>query len=390
MTPEQSGSVDRAIDRFWDEIALGGAGDPTGVDPVDVTAIRSLHSRNDLPDPTPAFAKRLRAELMHGHAHVASSKPDPVILPNGRFVPPPRPIEMRRSRKGRGHPRGFFPLVAAILLILAGAGAGYRALGPESDDGRTTIPAVIVPTSTPTPVATPTLVATVTPTVVQIDLPGGMLLPKSFGATFDHRTMPPQSEATTQEDGDFLLRYVVSGHVSVRSESPMRRLRAEEDGRWEEITPGSEVSLGPGDAFVFNGGSPVTFVNSSAEPVEFIAWNMSAGGGGNSVAPNGWKLHANHAVNLAVVDHTNAAVRVQLRQVELTPGEELAPPAGALLYQSVNLTENAAGETVAAFLGQLPGGGLRNAGRQALTIFELIVEMPDAAGGTAASGSPTT
>jgi hypothetical protein len=65
---------------------------------------------------------------------------------------------------------------------------------------------------------------------------------------------------------------------------------------------------------------------------------------------------------------------LQIGQAELGPSEDLQPPANALIHQFIYMQRNAAGEQVAPIFGNLPDGGTRNMGRQALTIYELIIE----------------
>ncbi len=136
MPPEQRDGADRATDRFWDDIALGRAGDPAGVDPTDVAAIRHLHAHDDRSAPAPAFARRLRAELMHAPALPISSEPSPRILPNGRSAQPPRPIAAPETRTERELRWRFVPLAAAIVLVLAGGGSRTRPSVPAATMGR--------------------------------------------------------------------------------------------------------------------------------------------------------------------------------------------------------------------------------------------------------------
>lgn len=388
MTPEQGDNVERATDRFWDEIALSRAGDPLGVDRGDIIAIRYLHDHFAVPGPAPAFAKGLRAELMHAHTPPVSIDSSPPVLPNGRVLQQPRPFPSPTARPALVRRWPYLSLAVAILLLLAGGVAGYRVFGPDGNGSQPAIPAIVAPAATPASTATPSPVAENDATLVEIDLPAGSLPRDAYGSTFDHRTMPPSSRTTAQDLGAFQLNYVISGQVTISSDGPLRLLRTA-DRSWHLIPAGTAVTLDAGDSYFLDSDAAVTLVNLRSEPVEFIAWSMTEGGGGNSEAPEGWSVHDNAAIHLAVLDRLDNPTRVQLRRVELSPGEELPPPSSALLYQTVFLGVNAAGETVAPVLGLLADDGQRNAGRQSLTIYELIVEPVPAGDAPYETNSPT-
>ena len=225
-------------------------------------------------------------------------------------------------------------------------------------------------------------------TLVEIDFPAGSLPLGAYGATFDHRTMPPSSRTTTQNIGSLQLSLVVSGRVAIRSDGPMRLFRVT-DGSWKAIAAGTDIALDTGDAYLQDSVAEVTFVNSGAEPVEFITWSMTAEGGGNSEAPEGWSVHDNTAIHMAVFNRPDDVTRVHYAGSSCLPGKELLPQSDALLYQTVFLDVNAAGETVAPVLGLLADGGQRNSVRQSLTIYELIVEPVPAADAPYETNSPT-
>jgi hypothetical protein len=371
MPPKERDGVARATDRFWDEISQGRPGNVTGVDPVDIATIRHLHVHDDRPNPTPAFARRLRAELGQHHAVLVPRSPGPHVLMNDRAANPPVPLSLPEPRTGRQLLWRVVQVGVVLLVVMAGAVAGYLAFAPDGGDDRARIaaPVITVPVPTPTP---PAVVDA--STLVSFDLPAGSLPSEGYGAIFDHRTMPAQSRATVDDESGLVLRYVLSGAVSVSAAGPMWLRTATGDGAWEELPAGAEVALGPGDAVFFRDAAPITYVNNGAEPVEFIAWMLTDGGGGNSEAPAGWDIGHSTAVHMAVFDRPEAAARVRLRRIELAPADDLYPPAGSLLSQFVYLGVNAEGVTVAPMLGSLPDGGTRNAGRQALTIYQVVLE----------------
>ncbi len=225
-------------------------------------------------------------------------------------------------------------------------------------------------------------------TLVSIDLPAGSLPRESFGATFDNRTMPPNSQATTEDSGVFRLWYVISGRVTVGSPAgPMQVLRGGGTVRGRRSPPEPRSRSTPARALSARRGAGHLRQHErragGVHRLDHDRWR-----GQQQHRPDGWSVLDNAAVHLALLDQPDITTRVRLRPVELAPGSELKPPPGALLYQTVFRGVNAAGETVAPVLGRPAGGGLRNSGRQALTIYEVLVEPKGGEDGTLATGSP--
>ena len=61
------GSLERgaALDHLWDRVSCGQDGGTELRDSADLAAIRAIHANTQRPEPSPAFARRLREDLMH-------------------------------------------------------------------------------------------------------------------------------------------------------------------------------------------------------------------------------------------------------------------------------------------------------------------------------------
>ena len=150
MTPEDDLERGESIDRFWDQITQGHA-DPTGdLDPAHAATIRYLHTFDDRPEPSPAFRRHLRDELMHAHAIPVSSHSSPLPLSNGRVSHPGWAVpQMSPPASGRS---ALAPLATAALLVLTLVG-GFLAFGADRP-GRQAIAPLLLPAISGTPATT--------------------------------------------------------------------------------------------------------------------------------------------------------------------------------------------------------------------------------------------
>ncbi len=366
MPPDRLSQPDIATDAFWDDYATAGSADAIAVDPADVAAIRYLHTHAAHPQPMAEFAERLRATLLAiGNTEDPQlDQDDDTPTSNGLATPSPAlPAVIPSTRRRR------WPLLAAAALVaLLLAGIALWQLLPGNDHP-TTIPAIMPPIETATSLEMP-----VTPRLPSIELPASAIPWDRFGITFDHRSMPPQSESEDALNDSLKLRYLLSGSVEAQSDGPMRVFRETGDGTWEEAPPGIPITLETGDALFVDDGASITFTNHDSVAAIFLAWSLYAGGGDHGNAPAGWTLDYQDYTHILSLSDPGSSVRLQIGQTELGPSEDLLPPAGALVHQFIYLSRNAAGEQVAPIFGNLADGGTRNMGRQALTIYELIIE----------------
>lgn len=141
---------DEAADRFWDQESQGRSGSIGDLDPADAATIRHMHVFDDRPEPTLAFTRHLREELMHAHAIQGSSSPSAFPLPNGRASQPWRISPQALPSSRRQWALAQFATAALVLLTLIGSvfvfGPG-RIGAPDGD--RSVIPAISGTPATP-------------------------------------------------------------------------------------------------------------------------------------------------------------------------------------------------------------------------------------------------
>jgi DNA-binding beta-propeller fold protein YncE len=118
--------------RYWDEIARDGRAVPGQLDLDLVAVIRRLHAARDVAPPDPAYARRLRAQLIAADSAPLPLTPASQRSPNGHAGPQPGWSQQALPSSGIHRPWGVGPLAVAalftlILLIgLAGAWLLFR------------------------------------------------------------------------------------------------------------------------------------------------------------------------------------------------------------------------------------------------------------------------
>ncbi len=131
MTSERNHDAEiSALGRYWDALAQGRPMQRDAIEPGLAAVIKTLHARDDAPGADPAFAARLRDDLMEvwrASHHLHHGGALPAMSPNGRapasHVPPalPHPAPVRRFRHA-----GSLATAALVLLTLA---ASIAAIG---------------------------------------------------------------------------------------------------------------------------------------------------------------------------------------------------------------------------------------------------------------------
>jgi quercetin dioxygenase-like cupin family protein len=215
------------------------------------------------------------------------------------------------------------------------------------------------------------LVATPSPEVAQetrftATLPAEMIPTAPGDRTFNvwHVELEPGARVpiTGQLPGPQIT-HVVAGELTVRVDGPLRVYRGGGIGAKEEqVPPGTEVVLQPGDTAVYAYDSPAEYANLGTTPVHLVGGELGVG-----VMPGA-------AVPLTFIDYGEkyplpalppGPVRATIVQAALPPdGLFPAPPAGSLRL--------AVGESEIS-LGENSDGSLRNINPQEVTVYVLTL-----------------
>jgi hypothetical protein len=383
--PEQTPD---SFDRYWDSIAAGLPGELTGVDPIQAETVRRFHAVEDVSGPEPTFLDRLEADLGLSSAETGAirSATYPRSSMNGYSVSPSRRPPQRAAHIPRQHRWGLAAgAVAAVLLILE-IGIGYVLFGSGflEDDQRTTIPAAVVPTATPTPgvVSEETLLV--------YTIPAAELPRINIGMGTTRNTIPPGHRSTWEPyccPGP-MLEYVIQGTYTVRAEAPIRVVRA--DGTSETVPAGVEVTLGPGDALISRNETVVEAANIGADTVHLINWtlieNTEEAGFYGHLLP-GWTNNDPDVKGASSLGDGPATVTLQ--RVRLSPGATFSPNVNGVFQFTVPMPQNAAGTPVASYAVREADGTIRIIGNDAIAIYVLTLEPSGVeAGSPVADNSP--
>jgi hypothetical protein len=278
--------------------------------------------------PRPEFAEALLSQLLTvlaTGADVQQIAPRPQVTVLAYAGPESVPME-------RGHRRAFAWLAAAALLLIA-VGAGYIAFWPDRNEQRTTIPAVVVP-------ATPT-----DETLIEVTLPAESLPAGPAGSGFDVNTLSASSQTTWTTPSLVQARYVLSGRVAIRSNAPIRILRASNVGVWETEPADSDVLLGPGDAAYFAPMATADFTSVGPAAAELLTWIIGA-----SPLPAGWTDNAYAVPAGREVSLPGGPAVLRIKRLIAQPDSELPLEPGAILFSAITMRRNPEGTPIAATL----------------------------------------
>jgi hypothetical protein len=158
---------------------------------------------------------------------------------------------------------------------------------------------------------------------------------------------------------------------------------------WEEISPGTEVVLNPGDALLSQMADRFEAANSGSEPVELLDGVLFAGEAGSDPIPQersgrpAWTYN-DQDITLEPQSVPSGPIVLRLRNVSLDKGSVLPRPAGAVVQlgvspdpEAVVLTGSPSSKTPYA---------LSNLGDQPATLYVLTFE---ATGEAIQIGTPT-
>jgi len=298
---------------------------------------------------------------------------------------PISPLPTRLSRLG-----AILATAALVLFTLLASFAAFRGSHPPgSDDELMPMAAVIDSPGTPDPLAPAGVTAV---TLIETVLPAEALPREVAGCAFDRSSIPKESETTWDVFQNVNLRYVLSGEITVRSDSAAQVLRAGSDGAWEAVSAGTAVTLAPGDTVLFLNMTTATFRNTGLTPVETLGWQVVVGGsGGPNPSPPQWRLKDVVLCPTGGITLPGTAGVLRLRQVELAPEATLSPLPTAIIQMSLASPINAAGTPVSAFgNGTEADGTITNHDQKTAPFYVVTLEPLGAGNGTPQAGSSGT
>ena len=256
MWPASRRSDQAALAAYWaalvrgeptDELARLAAPLPSDL----VATIARMRAGRHTPRPDPAFVARLERDLLHalvsspaGTAPLRPSPPlrhSPPIAGNGRAAPrerrpwlPDLPIPKQRRRWAVAQ-------VATAMLLIATLVATWFAFRP--DDRRVVAPVVGTPQAVPTPTPGVDIAELLVATLPGEAIPGAGGMFGFARYTFDPGTS--LSIPSMAPERSVAVDLVVDGAYAIRSAGALRIDRA--GGSAEDVPPGTETNLGPGD-----------------------------------------------------------------------------------------------------------------------------------------------
>jgi hypothetical protein len=386
MATDDATFADR-LDRFLDALAEGTDRSPNGWPQPEhemVDTVRRLSAIDDAPTADPRFANRLLEEIM----------PTVNIMQPSAFPPLPPllslPAQRGRPNLGPARPRLTIPrtrwvlaqLATAALLVLA-LGAVYFTLVARPQ--RSVVPAVFVAAS-PTAEAQLPSEVTVAPLVAAMLLPEELPTEPPLYLQISHGTIAPGAQVAFTAN---MIRcclgptvdYVLAGEVTLRSEGPVRVVRAAADGTpepAEEVPAETEVILRSGDSVLSRAEFPFTYINAGSEPVDIVSGALIHGY--STAQPTGYQVNNDGS---ALVDPAlvTGPVSFVLAQTTLPPGGVLpAPPPGA--------TRGIVSWPQIALLKQSSDGSVTNIEQDPVVVYVLTLVPGGTENGTAAIPTP--
>jgi hypothetical protein len=377
---------DLAIDRFWNALVTGTDDpDPAGLDNDTAAQIRRLHTLVHAQTPAGAQARLERAmERVHPrtpsttNGKGAATEPmNGVTTLAGPFAPGvpgqrprsgiPRPLT-HPARPGLRERRWGLAAgaVAALLLIL---GAGYVLFGSDllDDDRPKTVPAAVAPTATPTPDVRSE------GTVVEFTIPAAVLPAGVAGSALEHETILPGTRSTWTIPQNAILRYIVAGTLTVRSDTPVSLLSGGAR-TWTDVAPGTDIELGPGDTILFLYPTTFEIENAEATPVEMVGWIIESGTVERNPIPSDWVINDYALSGGGGVTTTGGPAVLRLQRTVLAPREAIPAAPEGVLQLVIAMPDNGAGTPVASWgIQQQPGGKADNWGTDPILVYVLTL-----------------
>ena len=359
-----------ALNHFWNAlIGLEQHAHETDLTPEEIAVVRRLHRVGAAPR-TGLSAEAAWPQVLARIEATRGTKEDPMFLTNAASVSTP---SMLPNGRGVGHavpPHGRDAVGAArrwswgqtataalLLLTLVSTFVAFGRMRGELEERPASLPAVLVATPSPE-TAEKTLVSTILP---------AEMIPTALGnRTFNvwHVELEPGTRVpvTGQLQGPQIT-HILAGELTLRVDGSLKVVRGEGIAAQEEqVPPGTEVVLQPGDTAVYAYDSPAEYANLGATPVRAVGGDLVLG-----VVPGA-------PVPLTFIDHGEkyplpalppGPIQVTIVQATLPPdGQSPALPAGSLTL--------AVGEGDVS-LGETSDGSLRNINPREVTVYVLTL-----------------
>jgi hypothetical protein len=380
MANDDANVADR-LDRFLDAVAEGTDGSPNGVPQPEhelADTVRRLSAIDDAPTADPRFADRLLEEIMHTA---------PTMHPPAFPLLPPLPAVRDRPDLAPARPRVTIPrtrwasaqLGTAALLVLT-LGAVYFTFIARPQ--RSMMPAVVVP-ATPTMEAQSPSEVAVAPFFEATLLPEELPTEPPLNLQISHGTIAPGAQVAFTAGmvrccSGPTVDHVLSGELTLRSDGPVRVVRAAADGTpgpVEDVPAGTEVALRPGDSVLSRAEFPFTYSNAGAEPVDILSGALTHGFA--TASPTGHEVN-NDGSALVDAALVTGPVTFGLAQATLPPDGVLpAPPPGA--------ERGIVSWPQIAMLKQSSDGSVTNIEKDPVVVYVLNLVPAGTEGGTAAA-----
>jgi quercetin dioxygenase-like cupin family protein len=359
-----------ALNRFWNALisAEQQAGE-TDLTPEEMAVVRHLHRTGTAPRAGlsaeaawPQVLARIEATRGVKEDPMALTNPasvsSPIMLPNGRAVGRvayPRVIAPVRDARRWSWGQVATAALLLLTIVTSVVAVGWMRGAPEERPA--SLPAVLVATPAP---------ENAVATLFSATLPAEMIPTEPGDRTFNvwHVELEPGARVpmTGQLPGPQIT-HVVAGELTLRVDGPLAVLRGGGiDAMEEQVPPGTEVVLQPGDTAVYAYDSPAEYANLGTTPVRAVGGDLGVG-----VVPGA-------PVPLTFIDYGEkyplpalppGPVQATIVQATLPPdGLFPAPPAGSLTL--------AVGESDIS-LGENTDGSLRNVNPREVTIYVLTL-----------------
>jgi hypothetical protein len=382
MATDDAKFADR-FDRFLDGVAEGKDRSPNGLPQPEhelVDTVRRLRTIDDAPTADPRFADRLLEELMH----TATTMHPPAFPPLLSL-----PAQRDRPDLAPARPRLTIPRTRWVLAQLATAALLVLALGTvyftfNARPQRSVVPAVFVAAS-PTDAQLPSEVA-VTPLVAAMLLPEELPTEPPLYLQVSHGSIVPGAQVAFTANmirccSGPTVDHVLAGEVTLRSEGPVRVVRAAADGTpepAEEVPAETAVVLRPGDSVLSRAEFPFTYINAGSEPVDIVSGALIHGY--STAQPTGYQVN-NDGSALVDAALVTGPVSFVLAQTTLPPDGVLpAPPPGA--------TRGIVSWPQIALLKQSSDGSVTNIEQDPVVVYVLTLVPAGTENGTAATPTP--